>query len=207
MSKKEKATRRLISSIGALLPRRWRFEWRYWRRATPWDTGVTPPEVMEFIAQAPPGDALDLGCGTGTNAITLARLGWQVTGIDFAPRAIRSARIKAAKAGVHVRFYVADVTRLDWLTGAYDYVLDIGCLFTLREQDRIAYARELTRLIRPGGWYMLYAWLPRMWQGKTAGIGGEDVRLLLSGLPGNCRTIVGEEKGFPSAWYWFQRSE
>ena len=41
-------------------PNRWKFQWRYWRRETPWDTQVTPPEVMEFIARTPPGSALDL---------------------------------------------------------------------------------------------------------------------------------------------------
>ncbi len=41
------------------------FEWRYWRGQTPWDTQVTPPEVMEFIANTPPGRALDLGAAPG----------------------------------------------------------------------------------------------------------------------------------------------
>ena len=80
--------------IGSILPNRWKFHWRYWRRQTPWDTQVTPPEVMEFIARTPPGKALDLGCGTGTNAIALARHGWRVTGVDFIPKAILAARGK-----------------------------------------------------------------------------------------------------------------
>ena len=98
--------------IGFLLPNRWKFQWRYWRRQTPWDTQITPPEVMEFIARTPPGKALDLGCGTGTNAITLARHGWQVTGVDFASKAISAARRKAAGAGLKIDFHTADVTDL-----------------------------------------------------------------------------------------------
>jgi methylase of polypeptide subunit release factors len=57
-----------------------------------WDTGITPQEVMSFIASHVPGKALDIGCGTGTNVIALAKSGWQVTGVDFAPRAIRIAK-------------------------------------------------------------------------------------------------------------------
>ena len=107
----------LRSLIGSFISGRWKFEWRYWRGNTPWDTNITPPEVMEFIAASPPGKALDLGCGTGTNAITLARHGWQATGVDFAPKAIRAARRKAKQAGFEIDFHCADASDLAMLTG------------------------------------------------------------------------------------------
>ena len=191
--------------IRSMNPSLWRFQCSYWRGQTPWDTQMTPPEVMEFIAQAPPGKALDLGCGTGTNAITLARHGWQVTGVDFVPRAIRTARRKAAEAGLKIEFHTADVTDLSMLTGGYDYVLDIGCLFTLGEKERVRYAEALARLLRPQGWYMLYAWLPRPWKGGGWGISAEEVESLLQADFTKMRMVMGEEKGHPSAWYWFQR--
>lgn len=183
----------------------WGFEVRYWRRLTPWDTQVTPPEVMEFIAGSPPGKALDLGCGTGTNAVTLARRGWEVTGVDFAPKAIRIARRKAATAGLTISFHAADVTDQSMLTGPYDYVLDIGCLFVLKERERLKYAAELTRLTRAGAWYMLYAWLPRPWKGGTWGVSTEEVDSLIGGPFSKKRQVIGEEKGHPSAWYWYQK--
>jgi 2-polyprenyl-3-methyl-5-hydroxy-6-metoxy-1,4-benzoquinol methylase len=181
--------------IGSLIPNRWRFEWRYWRGQTPWDTRITPPEVMEFIAGNSPGKALDLGCGTGTNAIMLARHGWQVTGVDFSSKATRQARRKSASEGLEIEFHAADVTDLGMLTGPYDYVLDIGCLFTLKGNDRIKYARELARLLRPQGDYMLYAWLPRPWKGGLWGISVEAVESLLHDAFIRTRLVIGEEKG------------
>ena len=187
------------------LPNRWRFRWRYWRRDTPWDTQVTPPEVMEFIARTPPGRALDLGCGTGTNAITLTRHGWRVTGVDFVPEAIHAARAKAARSGLAIEFHVASVTDLSFLDGPFDYVLDIGCLHSLKAEDRMRYAANLSRLLRPRAWYMLYAWLPRAGKGGVVGISAEEVESLLGADFSGDRTVFGEEKGDPSAWYWFQR--
>jgi len=194
-----------LSGIGSLIPGRWKFVWRYWRRNTPWDTQVTPPEVMEFLSRNAPGRALDLGCGTGTNAITLARHGWQTTGVDFVPEAIEAARRKAAAANVRVEFFAADVTDLHMVAGPYDFALDIGCLFTLSEKSRGKYARELSRLLRPNGWFMLYAWLPGPWKRGRAGITAEEVGSLLRQDFAEVRTVVGEESGFPSAWYWYRR--
>ncbi|MGB7630397.1 MAG: class I SAM-dependent methyltransferase [Candidatus Deferrimicrobium sp.] len=191
--------------IGSILPNRWKFQWRYWCRKTPWDTQITPPEVMEFIARTPPGKALDLGCGTGTNAITLARHGWRVTGVDFIPKAVLAARDKAARSGLAIDFLVASVTDLSALSGPFDYVLDIGCLHTLKSEDRKQYAVNLSRLLGPHAWYMLYAWLPRPSEGGVVGISAEEVESLLREGLSKFRVAIGEESGNPSAWYWFQR--
>jgi SAM-dependent methyltransferase len=148
---------------------------------------------------------LDLGCGTGTNAITLARRGWRVTGVDFVPEAIRRARKKVAGSGLAIDLHIADVTDLGMLDDAYDYVLDIGCLTGIQAKDRPKYGAELARLLRPGGCYMLYAWLPRVWQGRIIGISAEDLDLLLANGFVLERSVVGEENGHPTAWYWYRR--
>ena len=122
----------------------------------PWDTNQTPPEVYDFIINNPPGRALDLGCGTGTNIITLVKNGWVGTGIDFVPKAIRAARRKAAQAGVNPDFRVGDVARLDGVQGLFDLILDIGCYQSLDPMGMGAYRDNLKRLLSPGGGYMIY---------------------------------------------------
>jgi cyclopropane fatty-acyl-phospholipid synthase-like methyltransferase len=125
-------------------------------RKPPWDTNQTPPELYAFIRANPPGRALDLGCGTGTNVITLAEHGWQATGVDFIPIAINTARKKAQKAGLDVNFTVGDVTRLDAIEGPFDLILDIGCYHSLDSDGMEAYRQRIRTLLAPGGSYMIY---------------------------------------------------
>jgi len=123
----------------------------------PWDTGISPPELLAFLASHPPGRALDLGCGTGTNVITLARHGWQATGVDFSSRAMRIARRKARQAGVAADLRVEDVTRLEGIAGPFDLILDIGCFHGLDSAGMQAYIRNLDRLLAPDGTFLMYA--------------------------------------------------
>lgn len=189
-----------------LFNRNWRlFQWRYLRGRTPWDTRITPPEVTAFIAGTPPGTALDLGCGTGTNAMTLARHGWRVTGVDFIAQAIRRARSKAAQSNLEIEFIETSVLDLDMLGGPFTYILDIGCLHGLNPDDRPAYAANLKRLLAHEGWYMLYAWHPRLYKGGRVGISVEEVAHMLGNDLARERIETGEENGHPSAWYWYRR--
>ena len=189
------------------------FFWLAYRRGhTPWDTNVTPPELVRAVEgpdALPPGRALDLGCGTGTNAIYLARHGWEVVGVDFVDKAIRQARKKAAQAGVEVRFYAGDVTRLEkikGLTGSFDLVLDIGCLHSLTPEGRARYAAGMVNLLRSGGTFLLYAWGPCPGRGGDRGLSPEQVRA--SFAPHLRATWVqhGQDRKRPSAWYGFERT-
>lgn len=184
---------------------RLKYEWRYWWGQTPWETEVTPPEVLAFIQNTRNGKALDLGCGTGTHAITLAQHGWRVTGIDFSRKAIHRARCKAAKAGAEIAFHIADVTSPLKHNDLYDFVLDIGCFFSLREKDRKQYIEMLAGLVRPKGCYMLFSWLPRLKRGRIVGILPEEAKLLFQENFKSIRTRIGVEKGCPCAWCWFER--
>jgi SAM-dependent methyltransferase len=200
--------------MNAILPipsvfnyRRWKYYWKYLRGQTPWETGRTPGEVIEFINAHPPGRALDLGCGTGIHALTLVRHGWKVVGIDFVAYAIRLARKRAAAKGLAAAFVQADITRPPNFAERFDYGLDIGCLVGLRYHERECYAENLARFLKPGAWYMLCAWLPWMKNGKPRGVSSESVERLLCDCFTRYRIAVGEEKGHAIAWYWYRRKE
>jgi SAM-dependent methyltransferase len=172
----------------------------YWLPRRPrWDTGVSPPELERFVASHPPGRALDLGCGTGTNAVYLARHGWTAVGVDFVSRAIAKARRRARDAGVSCTFVVADVTKLE-IDGPFDLAFDLGCLHAIPVTGRAGYAAGLARVVRAGGTYLLYAFAPG---GPTFGISREDVRATFA----DAFEIVSVEegKGIPSAWYTLVR--
>ena len=143
----------------------------YQRGRTPWDTGVTPPEVLEAI-EGPdalePGRALDLGCGTGTNVLYLVQHGWFAVGVDLSGIAIESARRKADWAS-GATFVEGDVTRLGELgvDGPFDLLIDIGCYHAVPSSRRDAYVREAGRVARPGALLLLFAFGPRLrWPGS-----------------------------------------
>jgi SAM-dependent methyltransferase len=142
----------------------------------PWDTGITPPEVQDFVQNHPPGRALDLGCGTGTNVIYLAQHGWEVIGIDFVERAIRQARLKALQAGVTAKFLSDDVTHLSAVSGHFDLMLDIGCFHSLSPQAKRVYAANLSRLLGPHGTFLLYGFINQQNVGNV-GLNPADLNL------------------------------
>jgi len=188
--------------------RSWSFDLRYLLGRSPWDTEVTPPEVVELVEGEGllAGQALDLGCGTGTNCIYLARHGWEVVGVDFSILAILRARRKARRAGVDCQFYRGDVTDLAFLVDPFDLALDIGCLHSLPPEGWGRYAAEVARLVRPGGLYLLYAFTPRQDRPIPRGVAPEEVRSLFAPAFAMEREEGGEDPSGPrSAWYWLRR--
>jgi SAM-dependent methyltransferase len=184
--------------------RRLRFAMLYLFGRPRWDTGITPPELRAFVenGRTPPGRALDLGCGTGTNVVYLARHGWDAVGVDFVPAAIGRAKRRAREAGVadRARFLVADVTRLPDLGPPFDLALDMGCLHSLPADRRVEYARGLAARLRPGAAYLLYAFMPP----DRFGIPRAEVERLFT--PAFALESFAPGAGRPSAWYRFRRT-
>jgi SAM-dependent methyltransferase len=125
---------------------------QYRARRLPWDTGRPSTELWRVLGEQAvrPGRAVELGCGTGASAVWLARRGFDVTGIDLSPSAIRRARQRAARAGVRVHFRAADLTAPGVLRGPYDFFFDGGCYHAVRLAAGPAYLRALARATRPG---------------------------------------------------------
>jgi SAM-dependent methyltransferase len=190
------------------------FDSQYRFSKPPWDSGVTPPEVVAFVdSDRARGRALDLGCGTGTNSVYLAQHGFAVVGVDFSPKAIATAREKARRAGAAVDLHVADVTRLDFLHEPFDLILDLGCFHSIDAQGRVRYAQNVARLTRVGGMFMLYAFSPRpsdkpghLIRIRNVGIAPEQVQQTFAPHFAAERIEHGADRGDRvSAWYWFRR--
>jgi cyclopropane fatty-acyl-phospholipid synthase-like methyltransferase len=186
--------------------RRW-FDFNRWYfKKPPWDTGISPPELIAYLQTHPPGRALDLGCGTGTNAITIAQHGWQVIGVDFAWKAIAEAKGKARTAGVQVDFRIGDVSRLEGVSGPFDLILDIGCFHGLTSAGRRVYAERVKQLLAESGVYLMYAMI-RQEKSQAAGIDDADLALFRPelGLGKREDGINAVRGGRPSAWFTWGR--
>ncbi len=117
----------------------------------PWDIGKPQPEVVRWeTAGKIEGSVLDVGCGTGENALYLAERGHPVVGVDAAPTAIARAREKATVRRIHALFHVADALDLDSGRGTFRSLLDCGLFHTLEDADRPRYAESLARVAHPG---------------------------------------------------------
>jgi ubiquinone/menaquinone biosynthesis C-methylase UbiE len=185
--------------------RRLLFEYLYFRQP-PWDTGISPPELLEFIKEHEPGRAIDIGCGTGTNVITLAQAGWKVTGIDFASRAIKIARRKLEQSGVQAELRVRDATQLYDISGPYDFALDLGCFHGVLQERRANYLEELYRILAPGGFWLLYGFLKSEAGQSEPGLMEADIGLISSQLTLlSRRDGVDSGRGRPSVWFLFQK--
>jgi SAM-dependent methyltransferase len=129
----------------------------------------------------PPGRALDVGCGSGRDAVYLAGRGWRVTGVEFIDRALASTRQRAANEGVEVEWVKGDVAELArlGLEPGYDLLYDFGCIHGLPDAARRGAAAGLTELAAPGATLLILAFKAGRRMLLPRGIDSEDLLALL----------------------------
>ncbi len=127
---------------------------RYATNAVPWDTGEPDPQLVEFVAAGgvAPCRTLEIGCGTGTNALWLAALGFDVVGLDISSIAIDRAEAKRAERGLACEFLTADFLADPLPAGSFGFVFDRGCFHGFDDDDsRSQCAQHVAQLLGPGG--------------------------------------------------------
>ena len=160
------------------------WEARYQTGDMPWEKGEGSPGLVDFLAahpQLPEGRVLVPGCGTGHDALSWARRGFQVTAVDLAPSAIRAARERFAAAGLAGEFLSADFLR-DGGLGTYDWVFEHTLYCAINPAERDLYADAVRRAVRPGGHFLAVHYMIRDVDGPPFGCVQEE--LMERFLPG-----------------------
>jgi len=146
-------------------------------RRAPWDIGRAQPAVVALTEKgAFSGSVLDIGCGLGDNSIHLASSGLDVTGVDSAPSAVRTAKERAAAQDVPANFLVADATSLEGIDDRFDSILDSGLYHCLKPEDRKPYVAALARVGRPGATLHLFSFTSDLPEAFLVTVGEDTLR-------------------------------
>jgi SAM-dependent methyltransferase len=134
-----------------------RFEERYRSGDTPWDHGRVDDNLIAVVSGHGISRcrALDIGCGSGENAIWLAQQGFEVDACDISPTAIRQGAGKLSAAGPQVHFLVADFLADPIPDAPFGFVFDRGCLHSMEDDtDRKRFAEKVFGLLEEGGQWL-----------------------------------------------------
>lgn len=129
---------------------------RYSSNELPWDTGRPDTYLVRMVSRWPVrrGVVLDIGCGTGTNSLWLARQGFEVTGLDISQEAVAMARKRADEEGVACRFVCGDFLTNDIVPASVGFVFDRGCFHAVQEEDRNVFVDQVAQLLTPDGLWL-----------------------------------------------------
>ncbi|WP_020661048.1 class I SAM-dependent methyltransferase [Amycolatopsis benzoatilytica] len=171
----------------------------------PWDSGITPPELVELVAAEPAGRALELGCGTGTNAVYLAEHGWDVVAVDFIEEAVRRARAKVEAAGAAVRVVHGDATRLDEAAvgDGFSLVFDLSCYCGIPPHRRDAYAAGVTAAAAKGARLLMFGYGPDALPDLISGVTADELRTRFAGW--DLVDVTPGTNPFPTFWFTLRR--
>ncbi|PPS90908.1 Thiopurine S-methyltransferase [Streptomyces sp. MH60] len=175
----------------------------------PWDSGITPPELVALIEGSGAlrtGRVLELGCGTGTNAVYLAQHGWRVTAVDLVDRAVQQARKKAVAAGADVTVLCGDATRLDevGVPGPYDLFFDLSCYCGIPPHRRDAYAAGLTKRAAPGARLLMFGYGPGAFDDSWSGVTADELSARFAGW--QLADVTPGTNPVPTFWFTLHRA-
>jgi SAM-dependent methyltransferase len=123
----------------------------------PWDTGQPESLLVDFVTSGgvTPGSTLEIGAGTGTNAIWLAERGFDVLGVDVSPLAVERARAKIAGRALLCRFAILDFLEVPPPEGPFQFVFDRGCFHVFDEPgERQRLAAKVATALAPNGLWL-----------------------------------------------------
>jgi SAM-dependent methyltransferase len=175
------------------------YRFQYLVGLTPWERMPSLPIGEQAVAllgreeggrEPPYGRALDLGCGTGFWSVHLAKRGWEVTGIDIVPKAVRTARKRADGAGVAIQFVEGSITALAGagIASGFRLILDFGVVHGLSPEQIRAVSREVTSVATHDTTLLMYAFSPGRRGPLPRGISREEIEQAYRGW-----TITDEE--------------
>ena len=147
-----------------------------WKYFAPLEALTTPAaaRLVKFANVRGGQSVLDVGCGTGVAAITAARIGARVRGVDLTPELLERARENARIANVEIDFREGDAEALPFDDSAFDVVLShYGHMFAPRPDVAIA---EMLRVLKSGGTIAFTTWPPEL-------LIGSSFRLVASYMP------------------------
>jgi len=121
---------------------------------TPWDKGEPSPPLVNYVqSHSLSGKVLVPGCGAGHDAAFLSQQGFEVTGVDFAPTALKQARNRYSELGI--RWICDDLLdpQKEW-GGPFDTWVEHTCLCALEPKHWEAYINTLSAQLKKGGIFM-----------------------------------------------------
>lgn len=165
-----------------VLPYDW--EDHYQRGDTHWDKGEPAPGLVDFLATHPAlprGTVLVPGCGTGHDVRAWTAAGWEATGLDIAPSAVRLGRERTPAPGPAAAFRLGDFLH-DLPFASFDWVFEHTLFCANAPECRDAYCQAVTRWLKPGGQFLAIHYLnPEDPQGPPWGVTRDELRRRFSG--------------------------